>query len=55
MSRSVSDAPAASAAIPAPSWWDAKIQPKTTPTRARPKVSAVRATVGGTVATQSSP
>ena len=49
------EAPAAQAANAAPNWCEAKTQPKTIPTRSRPKCSAVSAIVGGTVATQSSP
>jgi len=51
----VRTAPAAHAAAAAPIMCEQKIQPKTTPTRSRPKISAVSATVGGTVAIQSSP
>jgi hypothetical protein len=39
----------------APTWCDATIQPKTMLAFSRPKTSAVRRTVGGTVAIQSSP
>ena len=43
------------AATAAPTWWAAKTQPKTMPTLALPNERTVSATVGGTVATQSSP
>ncbi len=46
--------PAASAIAAAPTWWLAKIHPKTTGARA-PKCARARAIVGGIVATQSSP
>ena len=43
------------AALAAPSWWPAKIQPKTRLARSRPNRAAVSRTVGGTVAIQSRP
>ncbi|WRL62335.1 hypothetical protein U6N30_20180 [Blastococcus brunescens] len=46
--------PPPNAATAAPTWWEAKTQPKTTGARA-PKCSRHSASVGGTVATQSSP
>ena len=41
--------------MPAPTMWLANTQPKTTPAFSIPKCSRHSATVGGTVATQSSP
>jgi hypothetical protein len=47
--------PARPAATPAPIMWAANTQPKTTDDRATPNCWRQSATVGGTVATQSSP
>ena len=47
--------PAPSAAIDAPTWWLAAIQPYMTPVFSRPNASVVSRTVGGTVAIQSRP
>ncbi|CFP70488.1 Uncharacterised protein [Bordetella pertussis] len=47
--------PPIQAALAAPNWWPATIQPKTMGASRSPKASVVRRSVGGTVAIQSSP
>ena len=47
--------PAPKAAVAAPTWCDAAIQPNTTGASSLPKASLVSFSVGGTVAIQSSP
>ena len=43
------------AALAAPSWWPAAIQPNTMGARVSPKARLARRRVGGTVASQSRP
>src|SRR6185295_12963245 len=55
VAHTVRDNPAPKAAVAAPSWWPAKIQPNTKLARSGPNRCAVSRTVGGTVAIQSRP